>query len=39
MIASADATAFAQGMSNAMLLSALALLICIGVVVYVSRRP
>lgn len=39
MIASADAAAFAQGMSNAMLLSALALLICIGVVVYVSRRP
>ena len=39
MIASADVTAFAQGMSNAMLLSALALLICIGVVVYVSRRP
>ncbi|MHA6574331.1 MFS transporter [Pseudomonas yamanorum] len=39
MIASADAAAFSRGMSNAMLLSALALLVCIGVNLFVSRRP
>jgi len=39
MITGSDAAAFSQGMSNAMLLSALALLVCIGVILYVSRRP
>ena len=39
MITGSDAVAFSQGMSNAMLLSALALLVCIGVILYVSRRP
>ncbi|MBC8649263.1 MFS transporter [Pseudomonas sp. MTM4] len=39
MIAKSDTAAFAQGMSNAMLVSALALALCLGVVLLLTRRP
>lgn len=38
LIAHDDAVSFSQGMANAMLLSAFALLVCIGVNLYVSRQ-
>lgn len=39
LIAHDDVASFSQGMANAMLLSAFALLVCIGVNLYVSRQP
>lgn len=39
MIATADAESYAKGMSNAMLLSALTLMVCIGAILLLTRHP